>query len=165
MKTQTHLPFPIGTIHFVGIGGSGMSCIAELMHNLGYTVQGSDIAENSNVKRLRAMGIHIVVGHAAENIEHAGVVVVSSAIDPENVEVKEARLKRIPVVRRAEMLAELMRLKWSIAVGGTHGKTTTTSMIGQVLPTAASSTPMARTRIWATATGWWPKPTNPTAAF
>ncbi len=136
MTQTTHLPFPIGTIHFIGIGGSGMSCIAELMHNLGYTVQGSDISENSNVKRLRAQGIGIVIGHAAENVEHAGVVVVSSAINVENVEVKEARLRRIPVVRRAEMLAELMRLKWSIAVGGTHGKTTTTSMIGLVLQTA-----------------------------
>ena len=136
MTQTTHLPFPIGTIHFIGIGGSGMSCIAELMHNLGYSVQGSDISENSNVKRLRAQGIDIVIGHAAENVEHAGVVVVSSAINPENVEVKEARLRRIPVVRRAEMLAELMRLKWSIAVGGTHGKTTTTSMIGLVLQTA-----------------------------
>ncbi|MBQ8346941.1 MAG: UDP-N-acetylmuramate--L-alanine ligase [Alphaproteobacteria bacterium] len=136
MTTQNHLPFPIGTIHFIGIGGSGMSCIAELMHNLGYSVQGSDISENSNVKRLRSQGISIIIGHAPENVEHAGVVVVSSAIDTENVEIKEARMRRIPVVRRAEMLAELMRLKWSIAVGGTHGKTTTTSMIGLVLQTA-----------------------------
>ena len=136
MTTQNHLPFPIGTIHFIGIGGSGMSCIAELMHNLGYSVQGSDISENSNVKRLRSQGISIIIGHAPENVEHAGVVVVSSAIDTENAEVKEARKRRIPVVRRAEMLAELMRLKWSIAVGGTHGKTTTTSMIGLVLQTA-----------------------------
>lgn len=136
MTTKNHLPFPIGTIHFVGIGGSGMSCIAELMHNLGYKVQGSDISENSNVKHLRSQGISIIIGHAPENVEHAGVVVVSSAIDGENAEIKEARLRRIPVVRRAEMLAELMRLKWSIAVGGTHGKTTTTSMIGLVLQTA-----------------------------
>lgn len=130
------LPFPIGTIHFIGIGGIGMSCIAELMHNLGYSVQGSDIADSSNVKRLREMGIPVMVGHSPDNVEHAGVVVVSSAIDTKNVEVKEARSRRIPVVRRAEMLAELMRLKWSIAVGGTHGKTTTTSMIGTVMQTA-----------------------------
>lgn len=130
------LPFPIGTIHFVGIGGSGMSCIAELMHNLGYKVQGSDIKESSAVKRLRDKGISIMIGHKPENIEHTGVVVVSSAIDTSNPEIKEARLRRIPVVRRAEMLAELMRLKWSIAVGGTHGKTTTTSMIGIVMQTA-----------------------------
>lgn len=134
--THNNLPFPIGTLHFIGIGGSGMSCIAELMHNLGYSVRGSDIAENSNVKRLKALGVSITIGHKAENIEGADVVVVSSAINPENVEIKEARLKRIPVVRRAEMLAELMRLKWSIAVGGTHGKTTTTSMIGLIMQTA-----------------------------
>ncbi|MBR4126007.1 MAG: UDP-N-acetylmuramate--L-alanine ligase [Alphaproteobacteria bacterium] len=136
MTTPTNLPFPIGTLHFIGIGGSGMSCIAELMHNLGYSVRGSDIAENTNVKRLKALGISITVGHKAENVEGADVVVVSSAINMENVEIKEARLRRIPVVRRAEMLAELMRLKWSIAVGGTHGKTTTTSMIGLIMQTA-----------------------------
>lgn len=136
MTTQNKLPFPIGTLHFIGIGGSGMSCIAELMHNLGYKVRGSDITENSNVKRLKALGVSIMIGHKAENIEGADVVVVSSAINMENAEIKEARLRRIPVVRRAEMLAELMRLKWSIAVGGTHGKTTTTSMTGLILQTA-----------------------------
>ncbi|MCQ2913841.1 MAG: UDP-N-acetylmuramate--L-alanine ligase [Alphaproteobacteria bacterium] len=133
---MNNLPFEMGTLHFVGIGGSGMSCIAELMHNLGYPVQGSDISDSSNVKRLRDMGIHIEIGHNAENIKNAGVVVVSSAIHNNNPEVEAARLHRIPVVRRAEMLAELMRLKWSIAVGGTHGKTTTTSMIGTVLTEA-----------------------------
>ena len=136
MTTPNHLPFPIGTIHFIGIGGNGMSCIAELMHNLGYQIQGSDISENSNVKRLRSLGIPVIIGHSPKNIESCSVVVVSSAIETENTEIKEARLRRIPVVRRAEMLAELMRLKWSIAVGGTHGKTTTTSMIGSILQTA-----------------------------
>ena len=130
------LPFSVGTVHMVGIGGSGMSCIAELMHNEGYDVQGSDIAESGNVKRLRALGIRIVIGHKAENVENAGVVVVSSAIDDKNPEIKEARDRRIPVVKRAEMLAELMRLKQSVAVGGTHGKTTTTSMIAAILKKA-----------------------------
>ncbi len=130
------LPFSVGTVHMVGIGGSGMSCIAELMHNEGYDVQGSDIAESGNVKRLRALGIRIVIGHKAENVENAGVVVVSSAIDDRNPEIKEARDRRIPVVKRAEMLAELMRLKQSVAVGGTHGKTTTTSMIAAILKKA-----------------------------
>lgn len=117
-----NLPFSLGMVHFVGIGGSGMSCIAELMHNLGYSVQGSDISESSNVKRLRAMGIPIEIGHREENVKDVGVVVVSSAIHGDNPEIKAARFHHIPVVRRAEMLAELMRLKWSIAVGGTHGK-------------------------------------------
>lgn len=130
------LPFSLGTIHFIGIGGSGMSCIAELMHNLGYGVQGSDISESSNVKRLREMGIRIIIGHNEENVKDVGVVVVSSAIREDNPEIKAARFHHIPVVRRAEMLAELMRLKWSVAVGGTHGKTTTTSMIAAVMQTA-----------------------------
>ena len=123
---MTAIPLSIGLIHFVGIGGIGMSGIAEILHNLGYSVQGSDIAESANVKRLTALGIDIRIGHKAENVENAAVVVVSSAIKLENPEIAEARARRIPVVRRAEMLAELMRLKWSIAVGGTHGKTTTT---------------------------------------
>lgn len=131
-----NLPFSLGMVHFVGIGGSGMSCIAELMHNLGYSVQGSDISESSNVKRLRAMGIPIEIGHREENVKDVGVVVVSSAIHGDNPEIKAARFHHIPVVRRAEMLAELMRLKWSIAVGGTHGKTTTTSMIAAVMKAA-----------------------------
>ncbi|HAA90806.1 MAG TPA: UDP-N-acetylmuramate--L-alanine ligase, partial [Rhodospirillaceae bacterium] len=116
-----------------GIGGIGMSGIAEILHNLGYKVQGSDIAESANVKRLAELGIEVLIGHAAENVREAAVVVVSSAIKQENPEIAEARARRIPVVRRAEMLAELMRLKWSIAVGGTHGKTTTTSLIAAVL--------------------------------
>ncbi|MFQ5346677.1 MAG: UDP-N-acetylmuramate--L-alanine ligase [Rhodothalassiaceae bacterium] len=127
------LPFDIGTIHFVGIGGIGMSGIAEVMHNLGYRVQGSDVAESPNVARLRALGIAVTIGHAAENIAGAGVVVVSSAIRPDNAEVVAAREIPIPVVRRAEMLAELMRLKWCVSVAGTHGKTTTTSLCAAML--------------------------------
>jgi len=130
------LPLSIGTIHFVGIGGIGMSGIAEILHNLGYHVQGSDAAEGANVRRLRALGVAIEVGHKAENIGDAQVVVVSSAIKSDNPEVVAARARLIPVVRRAEMLAELMRLKWSVAVGGTHGKTTTTSMIAAVFDAA-----------------------------
>ncbi len=131
------LPFDIGVIHFVGIGGIGMSGIAEVMHNLGYQVQGSDAAAGANVLRLRELGVPITLGHAAENLGAARVVVVSSAVTADNAAVAAARAGFIPVVRRAEMLAELMRFKWSIAVGGTHGKTTTTSMIGALLDAAA----------------------------
>tara|TARA_R110000772_G_scaffold268571_1_gene396436 strand:- start:169739 stop:171199 length:1461 start_codon:yes stop_codon:yes gene_type:complete len=127
------LPLDIGTLHFVGIGGIGMSGIAEVLHSLGYSVQGSDIADSANVKRLRDMGIDVHVGHDAANLGGAQVVVVSSAVKPDNPEVVAARQNLIPVVRRAEMLGELMRLKWSIAVGGTHGKTTTTSLVSAVL--------------------------------
>jgi UDP-N-acetylmuramate--alanine ligase len=130
------LPLSIGTIHFVGIGGIGMSGIAEVLHNLGYVVQGSDIADNYNTKRLADAGIRVMVGHRAENVGQAQVVVVSSAVKADNPEVLAAHARHIPVVRRAEMLGELMRLKWSIAVGGTHGKTTTTSMIAQLLVAA-----------------------------
>ena len=130
------LPLSIGTIHFVGIGGIGMSGIAEVLHNLSYSVQGSDIAENANVKRLRELGIPIAVGHDEENLGDAQVVVVSSALGADNPEVAAARKRLLPVVRRAEMLGELMRLKWSIAVGGTHGKTTTTSLIAALLDAA-----------------------------
>jgi UDP-N-acetylmuramate--alanine ligase len=127
------MPLDIGPIHFVGIGGIGMSGIAEVMHNLGYRVQGSDIAASANVERLRGLGIAVEIGHRAENIGEAEALVISSAVRRDNPEVKAARERLIPVVRRAEMLAELMRLKWAVAVGGTHGKTTTTSMIAQVL--------------------------------
>jgi UDP-N-acetylmuramate--alanine ligase len=130
------LPLSIGTLHFVGIGGIGMSGIAEVLHTLGYAVQGSDIAESANVRRLRAQGIPVSVGHDAANLRDAEVVVVSTAVKPDNPEVIAARQRLVPVVRRAEMLAELMRLRWSIAVGGTHGKTTTTSLIAAVLEAA-----------------------------
>lgn len=134
MKT---IPLDIGAIHFVGIGGIGMSGIAEVMHNLGYHVQGSDVADGANVRRLRALGIPIAIGHAAENVAKAEVLVVSSAVKADNPEIEAARLRFKPVVRRAEMLAELMRLRWSIAVGGTHGKTTTTSLVAALLDGAA----------------------------
>ena len=130
------LPLSIGLIHFVGIGGIGMSGIAEVLHNLGYKVQGSDIADGANCKRLAALGIRTMIGHRADNVGGAQVVVVSSAVKPDNPEVLAARARLVPVVRRAEMLGELMRLKWSIAVGGTHGKTTTTSLIAALLDAA-----------------------------
>jgi len=130
------LPLSIGPIHFVGIGGIGMSGIAEVLHNLGYQVQGSDIAEGYNVERLRAAGIAVTVGHDAANLGAAQVVVTSTAVKRDNPEVVAARARLIPVVRRAEMLAELMRLKWGIAIGGTHGKTTTTSLVATVLEAA-----------------------------
>jgi UDP-N-acetylmuramate--alanine ligase len=123
----------IGTIHFVGIGGIGMSGIAEVMHNLGYKVQGSDVAEGYVIEGLRARGIAVTIGHAPENVAEAAVVVISTAVKRGNPEVEAALLQRIPVVRRAEMLAELMRLKSTVAVAGTHGKTTTTSMIAAIL--------------------------------
>ena len=127
------LPREIGPIHFVGIGGIGMSGIAEVLHNLGYKVQGSDATDNPNVKRLREKGITCFVGHRAENLGDAEVVVISTAIRKENPELSGARERRIPVVRRAEMLAELMRFKTCIAVAGTHGKTTTTSIVSTLL--------------------------------
>ncbi|HTV46751.1 MAG TPA: UDP-N-acetylmuramate--L-alanine ligase [Stellaceae bacterium] len=130
------LPLSIGPLHFVGIGGIGMSGIAEVLHNLGYRVQGSDVAEGANVRRLIDRGIPVAVGHDAANLATAEIVVVSSAVPSENPEVAAARARRLPVVRRAEMLAELMRLKWSLAIAGTHGKTTTTSMVGALLETA-----------------------------
>lgn len=123
----------IGVIHFVGIGGIGMSGIAEVMHNLGYTVQGSDLSDGPSVERLRARGISIHIGHARENVDGVAVVVTSTAVRRTNPEVAAALEERIPVVRRAEMLAELMRLKSTVAVAGTHGKTTTTSMIAALL--------------------------------
>ena len=131
------LPLGIGTIHFVGIGGIGMSGIAEVLHTLGYAVQGSDIADNYNVKRLREAGIPVAIGHDERNVANAQVVVTSTAVKRDNPEVMAARARLVPVVRRAEMLAELMRLKWAIAVGGTHGKTTTTSLIACVLEAAS----------------------------
>ena len=123
----------IGTIHFVGIGGIGMSGIAEVMHNLGYSVQGSDIAEGYVVEGLRVRGIKVMIGHKAENLGDAAVVVTSTAVKRDNPEVAAALEHRVPVVRRAEMLAELMRLKRTVAVAGTHGKTTTTSLVAALL--------------------------------
>jgi UDP-N-acetylmuramate--alanine ligase len=127
------LPRELGPIHFVGIGGIGMSGIAEVLLNQGYAVQGSDASENANVLRLRERGARVFVGHDAKNLGDAEVVVVSTAIRRDNPELAAAREKRLPVVRRAEMLAELMRLKRSIAVAGTHGKTTTTSIVAALL--------------------------------
>ena len=123
----------IGTIHFVGIGGIGMSGIAEVMHNLGYAVQGSDIAEGYIIDGLRDKGIEVKIGHSGENVEGTAVVVTSTAVKRGNPEVEAALANRIPLVRRAEMLAELMRLKSTIAIAGTHGKTTTTSMVAAML--------------------------------
>ena len=130
------LPIDIGIIHFIGIGGIGMSGIAEILHNLGYKVQGSDISENQNVIRLRKLGIKVSVGQASENLGLAAIAVISTAIQKDNVELQFARKKQIPVVHRSEMLAELMRLKWSIACAGTHGKTTTTSLVASMLDAA-----------------------------
>src|SRR5580692_9946825 len=123
------LPREIGPIHFIGIGGIGMSGIAEVLCNLGYTVQGSDASEGANVGRLRDKGVKVSVGHKAENVNGADVVVVSTAIKPDNPELMAARAQRIPVVRRAELL----RLKSCVAITGTHGKTTTTSMVAALL--------------------------------
>jgi UDP-N-acetylmuramate--alanine ligase len=130
------LPLSIGPLHFVGIGGIGMSGIAEVLHNLGYSVQGSDLADGANVRRLIDVGIPVALGHDAANLAAAEVVVISSAVHADNPEIAAARARRLPVVRRAEMLGELMRLKWSLAIAGTHGKTTTTSMIGALLEAA-----------------------------
>jgi UDP-N-acetylmuramate--alanine ligase len=130
------MPLTIGRMHFVGIGGIGMSGIAEVMKNLGYDVSGSDMSENANVQRLRSLGINVAIGHDAKNVDGAAVVVVSTAVKRTNPEVAAARTNMIPVVRRAEMLAELMRLKWSISIAGTHGKTTTTSLVAQMLESA-----------------------------
>jgi UDP-N-acetylmuramate--alanine ligase len=133
MNTATKLPQALGPIHFVGIGGIGMSGIAEVLVEHGYTVQGSDLKASKITKRLEALGATVFVGQRAENLEGAEVVVISSAIKPGNPELDAARLSGLPVVRRAEMLAELMRLKSNIAVAGTHGKTTTTTMVAALL--------------------------------
>ncbi|MDR1708347.1 MAG: UDP-N-acetylmuramate--L-alanine ligase [Candidatus Accumulibacter sp.] len=123
----------IKSIHFVGVGGSGMSGIAEVLANLGYAVSGSDISDNITTRRLAALGVRVAVGHAAENVGGADAVVVSTAVKDDNPEVVAARERKIPVVPRAQMLAELMRLKQGIAVAGTHGKTTTTSLVASIL--------------------------------
>ncbi|MGI9258631.1 MAG: Mur ligase domain-containing protein, partial [Gammaproteobacteria bacterium] len=123
----------IDCIHFVGIGGVGMGGIAEVLLNLGYTVQGSDLSRNAVTARLEAQGATVFIGHDADNLRDADVVVVSSAVPETNAEITEAERRRIPVVQRAEMLAELMRFRYGIAVAGTHGKTTTTSLVASVL--------------------------------
>ena len=133
MTASTKLPGDVGLIHFVGIGGIGMSGIAEVLLNQGYRVQGSDLKTSRITKRLADLGAVIFTDQRAENLEHAEVVVISSAIKPGNAELDSARLRGLPVVRRAEMLAELMRLKYNIAVAGTHGKTTTTTMVATLL--------------------------------
>lgn len=131
------MPKDIGPLHFIGIGGIGMSGIAEILNSLEYTVQGSDQADGANVIRLREKGMDIKIGHEPSNITpDIAAVVISSAIKQDNPELQAARDLDIPIVRRAEMLAELMRMKWAIALGGTHGKTTTTSMVGQMLESA-----------------------------
>jgi len=133
---MSELPLSIGTMHFTGIGGIGMSGIAEILHDLGYAVQGSDMSDNANVKRLRNKGIHIITGQRAENVDNASLLVISTAIKADNPEVVAARDRFLPIVHRAEMLGELMRLRWSIAVAGTHGKTTTTSLVATMLNSA-----------------------------
>ena len=133
MQRPTKLPQNVGPIHFVGIGGIGMSGIAEVLLTTGYTVQGSDARESDITRRLARLGATIQIGQRAENLEGAEVVVISSAIKPGNPELDEARRKGLPVVRRAEMLAELMRLKSNVAIAGTHGKTTTTTMVATLL--------------------------------
>ncbi|MFT5364941.1 MAG: UDP-N-acetylmuramate--alanine ligase, partial [Dinoroseobacter sp.] len=129
----TKLPTQLGPIHFIGIGGIGMSGIAEVLLNLGYQVQGSDLKASKITTRLESLGAKVFIGQVAENLEGADVVVISSAIKPGNAELDAARLRGLPVVRRAEMLAELMRLRSNIAVAGTHGKTTTTTMVATLL--------------------------------
>lgn len=131
--SPTRVPLDIGTIHFIGIGGIGMSGIAEIMHNFGYKVQGSDAAENANVKRLRSMGIQVNIGHDAMNLKDVAIVVYSSAVKPGNVELETARALQLPLVRRAEMLAEIMRLKNCVAIAGTNGKTTTTTLTAALI--------------------------------
>lgn len=133
---MTALPLSIGIIHFTGIGGIGMSGIAEILHELGYQVQGSDLTENANVMRLRARGIKVVTPQRAENLHDVSIVVISTAIKDDNVELVEARRQFLPVVHRSEMLGELMRLRWSVAVAGTHGKTTTTSLVANLFDAA-----------------------------
>ncbi|WIY51730.1 UDP-N-acetylmuramate--L-alanine ligase [Devosia sp. YIM 151766] len=127
------MPRNMGPVHFIGIGGIGMSGIAEILHNQGYVVQGSDASLNPNVQRLRDMGIRVEIGQSADNLGQAEVVVVSSAIKKDNPELVAARARALPIVRRAEMLAEIMRFKTAIAIGGTHGKTTTTTLVATLL--------------------------------
>ena len=133
MNRHRPVPFELGPVHFIGIGGIGMSGIAEIMLRIGYTVQGSDAKASANTERLQNLGAKIFIGHKQGQVDGASAVVYSTAVKPDNPEMVEAREKRLPLVRRAEMLAELMRLQFSVAVGGTHGKTTTTSMVAALL--------------------------------
>ena len=133
---MTALPLSIGIIHFTGIGGIGMSGIAEILHELGYQVQGSDLSENANVVRLRSRGIKVETPQRAENLKDVSIVVISTAIKDNNIDLIEARRQFLPVVHRSEMLGELMRLRWSVAVAGTHGKTTTTSLVATLFDSA-----------------------------
>lgn len=136
LPVASKMPLNVGMLHFIGIGGIGMSGIAEVLHNLGYKVQGSDASDSYNTQRLKGLGISIFIGHEARHVENASVVVISSAIMADNPELAAARAMRLPVVRRAEMLAELMRFKVAIAVAGTHGKTTTTALTAAMLEAA-----------------------------
>ena len=129
-------PNKIGVIHMIGIGGIGISGMAELLHNLGYKVQGSDIGENPNILRLKEIGIKIFVGHEASNIENAKIIVRSTAVKDSNIEVSAAKKKNIPIINRADMLAELVRMKSAVAVAGSHGKTTTTSLVANIFEAA-----------------------------
>jgi UDP-N-acetylmuramate--alanine ligase len=137
IQRRRPVPFELGPVHFIGIGGIGMSGIAEIMIRIGYTVQGSDAKSSANTERLEKLGARIFIGQDGANVEGASAIVYSTAIKPDNVEMAAGRDKRLPLVRRAEMLAELMRLQFSIAVGGTHGKTTTTSMVAALLDAGA----------------------------
>jgi len=133
MLIETHPMRKIKRVHFVGIGGVGMCGIAEVLLNLGYDISGSDVKENAAIKRLLKQGARVFIGQVASNVERAEVVVVSTAIAEDNVEVLAAKEQRIPVIRRAEMLAEIMRFRHGIAIAGTHGKTTTTSLTASIL--------------------------------
>ena len=166
----------IQNIHFVGIGGSGMSGIAEVLLTLGYKVSGSDLKETPVTRRLQKLGAKIFVGHQAENIAGAQVIVTSTAVASQNPEVVTARAQGIPVIPRIEMLAELARLKYTIAVAGTHGKTTTTSMVvvsvvcrpgGWIPPSSwgGGSNMWIPGRCWARGNSWSPKRMNPTGLF
>ena len=173
MSPATKLPTDIGPIHFIGIGGIGMSGIAEVLMTHGYRVQGSDLKATAITERLQALGAEVFVGQRAENVDGAAVIVVSTAIKPDNAELQAARRAGLPVVRRAEMLAELMRLRSNIAVAGTHGKTTTTTMVAapfwtkaawtRRLSTAGLSMLMGRMPARVQVNGWWSRPTNPMA--
>jgi UDP-N-acetylmuramate--alanine ligase len=135
-KPSKTIPLDIGTIHMIGIGGIGISGMAEILHNLGYKVTGSDLADNYNVERVRKLGVKVFIGHAAENVEGASIIVKSTAVASTNPEIIAAKEKNIPIVSRHEMLAEITKLKATVAISGSHGKTTTTSLIGHIFETS-----------------------------